>query len=66
MNIKEKINIELEELNEEQLHKIHLLIQELDKSQTLSKQHLPRCAGIASSGIGNLSEKDEELLWQKD
>lgn len=66
MNIREKINVDLEKLNEEQLNEIHLIIQKFKELKTSRKKHLPRCAGIANSGIGNLSEKDEELLWQKD
>jgi len=27
---------------------------------------LPRSVGMGSSNMGNLSERDEELLWQQD
>jgi hypothetical protein len=64
MNIKEKITDELNNLNQEQLSQIYLSIKQLNKSELITKKPLPRCAGIAESGIGNLSEKDEELLWQ--
>ncbi len=66
MNIKEQINREIEELNDEQLQEIYLLVKTLNKSNISPKKHLPRCAGIGNSGLGNLSERDEELLWQKD
>lgn len=66
MNIKEQINAEIEQLNDEQLQEIYRLAKNLKKSQISPKKHLPRCAGIGNSGLGNLSERDEELLWQKD
>ncbi|PHV64317.1 hypothetical protein [Cyanobacterium aponinum] len=66
MNIKEQINAEIEQLNDEQLQEIYQLAKKLKKSPISPKKHLPRCAGIGNSGLGNLSERDEELLWQKD
>ncbi len=66
MNIKEQIHREIEQLNEEQLQEIYPLIKNLNQSKISPKKHLPRCAGIGNSGLGNLSERDEELLWQKD
>jgi metal-responsive CopG/Arc/MetJ family transcriptional regulator len=42
------------------------LIQEAIEQYLLRQtRSLPRSIGIGSSGIGNLSERDEELLWQE-
>lgn len=57
MNIKEQINAEIEQLNYEQLQEIYRLAKNLNESNISSKKHLPRCAGIGNSGLGNLSDK---------
>lgn len=58
MNIKKQINTEIQQLNDEQLQEIYQLVKSLNKSNILLKKHLPRCAGIGNSGVGNLSERE--------
>ncbi len=64
MNIKEKITSEISQLNEEQLYYLEQVIKSMNTESTKVKKTLPRCAGISESNITNLSERDEELLWQ--
>jgi len=43
------------------------LIQEAIQQYLLrTNQPLPQCVGMGASGMRNLSERDEELLWQED
>jgi hypothetical protein len=65
MNIKEKITAEISKLNEEQLYYLEQVIKTINTEPGKVKKTLPRCAGISESNITNLSERDEELLWQK-
>lgn len=64
MTTKEQIQAELNNLDEVQLNELYLVIKNFTQSQPQKK--MPRCAGIGESGMNNLSERDEELLWKND
>jgi hypothetical protein len=66
MTTKEKIQAELNNLDESQLSDLYLVIKKFTQSQSIANKKIPRCAGIGESGMGNLSERDEELLWKND
>ncbi|MBF2049631.1 MAG: hypothetical protein EDM05_043420 [Leptolyngbya sp. IPPAS B-1204] len=37
-----------------------------NSAESANKQGLPACVGMGASGRGNLSENDEQLLWQEE
>jgi hypothetical protein len=37
-----------------------------DSAESANKQRLPACVGMGASGRGDLSENDEQLLWQEE
>ncbi|WP_019501131.1 hypothetical protein [Pseudanabaena sp. PCC 6802] len=42
------------------------VVQEIvDEYLWLSKQELPKCIGMGKSGMSDLSERVDELLWQE-
>jgi hypothetical protein len=66
MTTKEKIQAELNNLDEAQLKELYLVIKNFSQTQSITRKKMPRCAGIGESKMGNLSERDEELLWKND
>lgn len=44
---------------------IELIQEAIEQYLIRQTRSLPHSVGMGSSGVGNLSERDEELLWQE-
>lgn len=66
VHLPEEINLALERLASQTGRSADELIQDaVNYYLSQNSRPMPRSAGMGSSGKGNLSEQDEELLWQE-
>jgi hypothetical protein len=61
----EETEIALQEIAKQNGKTLSEIIQEMVKEYSLTKKKLlPKCVGMGNSGMFDLSERVDELLWQ--
>lgn len=61
----EETETALQEIASQKGKTLSEIIQEIVKEYSLTKKKsLPKCVGMGNSGISDLSERVDELLWQ--